>query len=102
MTDAIAVHDARLRFGQTVALDGVSISIPRGTCFGIVRESGSGKTTLTRAVLGLQRLDAGEIRILDTRRCSRGVPRSSSAPSLSNRSARIQPPRCRHAAASAH
>jgi oligopeptide transport system ATP-binding protein len=63
MTPAITISDAHLRFGATPALDGVSLDIPAGTCFGIVGESGSGKTTLMRAVLGLQRLDKGDIHI---------------------------------------
>ncbi|MBE1205990.1 ABC transporter ATP-binding protein [Aminobacter carboxidus] len=62
--DAISINNARLRFGETAALDGVSLSIPQNKCFGIVGESGSGKTTLMRAILGLQKLDQGDIRIL--------------------------------------
>ncbi|MGX8007950.1 ABC transporter ATP-binding protein [Mesorhizobium sp. ORM8.1] len=84
MTDAISIHDAQLRFGQTAALDGVSLSIPQGTCFGIVGESGSGKTTLMRAVLGLQWLDAGEIRIL-------GNPLGHGRAALKRRASFIQP-----------
>ena len=99
MTAAISVSNARLRFGETAALNGVSLDIPQGTCFGIVGESGSGKTTLMRAILGLQRLDQGEIRI---RRQSVGhgtAPALSSAPASSSRSSKIPAaslsPRCR-------
>jgi peptide/nickel transport system ATP-binding protein len=60
---AVSVSNAQVRFGETAALRGVSVEIPEGTCFGIVGESGSGKTTLMRAILGLQKLDAGEILI---------------------------------------
>lgn len=63
MTSAIRVDNAVVRFGAVVALNGVSLEVPQGTCFGIVGESGSGKTTLMRAILGLQKIDAGEIRI---------------------------------------
>ena len=58
---ALTITDARLRFGRVKALDGVSLNIAEGSCFGLVGESGSGKTTLMRAILGLQRLDAGSI-----------------------------------------
>lgn len=60
---AISVSNAQVQFGETAALRGVSVDIPAGTCFGIIGESGSGKTTLMRAILGLQKLDAGEILI---------------------------------------
>jgi peptide/nickel transport system ATP-binding protein len=84
MTDAISIRNAQLRFGETAALDGVSLAIPQGTCFGIVGESGSGKTTLMRAVLGLQKLDQGEIRIL-------GNPLVHSRAALKQRASFIQP-----------
>ncbi|WP_152351601.1 dipeptide ABC transporter ATP-binding protein [Brachybacterium subflavum] len=41
------------------ALADVSFTIPRGTTHALVGESGSGKTTAARALLGLERLDAG-------------------------------------------
>jgi len=63
MNAAITVTNAFVRFGELTAVNGVSLAVPEGTCFGIVGESGSGKTTLMRAILGLQKLDEGEIRI---------------------------------------
>lgn len=61
---AIEINAAVVTFGKFRALDGVSIAVPKGSCFGIVGESGSGKTTLLRAILGLQRLDAGRVAIM--------------------------------------
>ncbi|WP_342388657.1 ATP-binding cassette domain-containing protein [Salinicoccus bachuensis] len=43
------------------AVDGVSISIPEGTTYGLVGESGSGKTTTGKAVMGLNHVTSGEI-----------------------------------------
>ncbi len=43
------------------ALDDVSLSVRKGSSFGLVGESGSGKTTLTRCILRLESLSAGEI-----------------------------------------
>ena len=37
--------------------------VPEGSCFGIVGESGSGKTTVLRAILGLQPVQAGTVRL---------------------------------------
>jgi ABC-type glutathione transport system ATPase component len=38
---------------RRVVVDGVSLTIPRGACFGLVGESGSGKSTLLRTLVGL-------------------------------------------------
>ena len=58
----------RLRRGfagsRTVdALKGVSLSVRAGHTLGIVGESGSGKSTLARCIVGLERLDGGEITV---------------------------------------
>jgi ABC-2 type transport system ATP-binding protein len=48
------------RFGRTVALDGVSSVIPRGSIVGLIGRNGCGKTTLLRHAAGLLVSDAGE------------------------------------------
>lgn len=47
--------------GQVMAVDGVNLSIPQRRTLALVGESGCGKTTLGKALLGLNRLTAGEI-----------------------------------------
>jgi peptide/nickel transport system ATP-binding protein len=47
---------------RSVALAGVSITVPAGGAVGLVGESGSGKSTLARCILGLERPDSGGIR----------------------------------------
>ncbi|RKN35814.1 ABC transporter ATP-binding protein [Streptomyces hoynatensis] len=49
------------RFGDRVALDGVSFSVPRGTITGFVGNNGSGKTTSLRIITGLLEPDAGTV-----------------------------------------
>ena len=47
--------------GLVHAVDGVSLSIPDNQTIGLVGESGCGKSTLARLMMGLIKLDAGEI-----------------------------------------
>jgi ABC-type glutathione transport system ATPase component len=53
-------------FSGTRAVDGVSLSVRRGTTFGLVGESGCGKSTLTSLLLGLLRPTAGTVRFRGT------------------------------------
>jgi ABC-2 type transport system ATP-binding protein len=50
-------------FGPTCALDGLTLSVPAGSCFGLVGPNGSGKSTTLRSVVGLVRPDAGSIQV---------------------------------------
>lgn len=49
------------KYGDTVALDGLTMSIPAGVVFGLLGPNGSGKTTSMRAIMGVTALDAGQI-----------------------------------------
>jgi D-methionine transport system ATP-binding protein len=63
----IAIDHVTKRFPDgTLALDDVSLSIPRGSVFGIIGRSGAGKSTLLRLLNGLERPSEGSVRIDDT------------------------------------
>jgi ABC-2 type transport system ATP-binding protein len=54
--------DVRRRFGDVLALDGLTFTVPAGQVFGFLGPNGAGKTTAMRAVFGVTALDGGEVR----------------------------------------
>jgi ABC-2 type transport system ATP-binding protein len=60
----IEVRNLAKRYGDQVALDGVSFSVERGEIFGILGPNGAGKTTAVECMAGLRRPDSGSIRVL--------------------------------------
>jgi iron(III) transport system ATP-binding protein len=58
---AVEVRGASKKFGSTVAVDDVSITLGRGEFLTLVGPSGCGKSTLLRMIAGLMEPDAGEI-----------------------------------------
>jgi osmoprotectant transport system ATP-binding protein len=59
----LEAHDVHKRFGEVVALDGVSIAVHAGECVALVGESGSGKTTLLRCFNRMVTPDAGAVHV---------------------------------------
>src|SRR5262245_51058545 len=60
----ITLNNLRKRFGATVALDGVSLTIERPCIFGVVGPDGAGKTTLLRILVGLLEFEAEHASVL--------------------------------------
>jgi ABC-2 type transport system ATP-binding protein len=58
----LELSDLARRYGDVVALDGVSFSVAPGRLFGFVGPNGAGKTTTMRIVLGVLAADRGEVR----------------------------------------
>jgi ABC-2 type transport system ATP-binding protein len=61
-----AIHTVELskRFGKTVALAGLSMTVPRGEVFGFLGPNGAGKTTSVKLLLGLIAPSSGEAWVL--------------------------------------
>jgi thiamine transport system ATP-binding protein len=57
----LAVHDAAVRYGDTVALDGVDLTVGAGETVAVLGPSGCGKSTLLRAIAGLEPLARGRV-----------------------------------------
>jgi ABC-2 type transport system ATP-binding protein len=57
---AIETHELRKQFGRTVALAGLTMTVPRGEVFGFLGPNGAGKTTAVKLLLGLTRPSAGQ------------------------------------------
>jgi len=62
---AIRVEGLVKRYKRTIALDGLDFQVPSGAITGFLGPNGAGKTTTFRSLLGLTRVDAGHIEVLD-------------------------------------
>src|SRR4051795_12948534 len=60
---AIEVRSLTKRFGDYVALDDVTVTVPDGSLTALLGPSGSGKSTLLRVIAGLENPDSGTVLI---------------------------------------
>ncbi|WP_030519307.1 ABC transporter ATP-binding protein [Nocardia rhamnosiphila] len=60
---AISIDHLSKRFGRTVAVDGLTVTVTSGEVFGFLGPNGAGKSTIIRMLLGLIRPTAGTARI---------------------------------------
>src|SRR6266576_4006834 len=59
-TPAVKTVELTKRFGHTVALAGLSMTVPRGEVFGFLGPNGAGKTTAVKLLLGLLKPTSGQ------------------------------------------
>ena len=66
MTDsanAVEISGVTKTFGNTAAVDGLSLTVPAGSVYGFIGPNGSGKTTTMRMITGIFYPDSGDIRV---------------------------------------
>ncbi|XP_015434840.1 PREDICTED: ABC transporter G family member 23-like [Dufourea novaeangliae] len=62
---AIIVRDAKKRYGSgTPVLNGFNLNVPKGCIYGLLGPSGCGKTTLLSSLVGVRKMDSGELWVL--------------------------------------
>ncbi len=61
---AVTVEGLVKQYGRQRAVDGLSLAIPRGQCFGLLGPNGAGKTTALRLMLGLTPPTGGSVATL--------------------------------------
>ena len=64
MTLAIETDNLQKRYGETRAVDGINLSVSRGTVYGLLGPNGAGKTTTIRMLTTLIKSDGGSARVL--------------------------------------
>jgi ABC-2 type transport system ATP-binding protein len=61
---AVVVEDLRMRYGETVAVDGLSLQVARGSITAVLGPNGAGKTTTLETCEGYRRPQEGRVRVL--------------------------------------
>ena len=64
MSQALVVEDVVKRYGDIVAVDGLSFCVERGEIFGLLGPNGAGKTTTLEIVEGLTPANSGKVSVL--------------------------------------
>ncbi|XP_017878131.1 ABC transporter G family member 20-like [Ceratina calcarata] len=63
--NAVIVRNAVKRYGtENQILNGLNLTVPKGCIYGLLGSSGCGKTTLLSTVVGVRKLDSGDIWVL--------------------------------------
>ena len=62
MTPPLELRDVRKSYGDFVAVNGVSLTVPPGSIFGLLGPNGAGKTSTIRMIMDITAPDSGEVR----------------------------------------
>ena len=76
MDYVLTTNDLIKRYRKYVALDGLTMKVPKGSIYGLVGRNGAGKTTLMRVVCGLQEPSGGSYTIYGVGNTDRAIIKS--------------------------
>ena len=62
-SEVVTVRGVTVRYGRTLALTDVSLTVPRGSVYALLGRNGSGKSSLIKVLLGQRSPDAGRVRV---------------------------------------
>ena len=68
MEAPLELRDVQKRYGDFVAVAGLSLAVPAGVIFGLLGPNGAGKTTTLRMIMDILAPDAGEVLLFGRRR----------------------------------
>ena len=64
MNATISTQSLSKKFGRTLAVDNISLSVPEGSIYALVGANGAGKTTLIKLIMNILRPNAGSAQVL--------------------------------------
>mgnify|MGYP000296425202 FL=1 len=62
----LEAHNIKKSFGDRVLVDNLSFTLPRNGIVGVIGANGVGKSTLFKSIVGLEKIDSGELKIGET------------------------------------
>lgn len=76
MEYVLKTNDLKKEYRNFTALNGVSMSVPKGAIYGFVGKNGAGKTTLIRLICGLQSPTSGDFELYGIKNTDKNISRS--------------------------
>lgn len=65
--EIVKVSKVVKKYSKVTILKDISLKVNEGEIIGLIGPSGSGKTTLVKSIMGMEKIDSGEIRVLDVK-----------------------------------
>ncbi|WP_195938067.1 ABC transporter ATP-binding protein [Romboutsia sp. 1001713B170131_170501_G6] len=61
----VEVSNISKKISKSIILDGLSLNIKKGEIVGLIGPSGAGKTTFVKAIIGMEKIDSGSIKVFN-------------------------------------